>query len=151
MSDTFYKYYFNMKSNFKQMNISKIKKNKIFIKDGIFTLTFDLNNLFECSFCGKFKKCDYKKCKHIYFIFTNYYKLDFDDLFILWKNNNYDKLIENKPFDYSNEECGFCLDSIFYDKFKSYDQCLNCGSCYHIKCLKQYQNYECINCKNRII
>jgi hypothetical protein len=151
MSDIFYRYYLNLKNDFKNIMITKIKKNKIFIKDGIFIINYDLNDLMKCSFCGNFNECDYRKCKHIYFILTSHYKLDFYDLFFLWKNNNYKKLLKTEKFDYTNEECGFCLDTIIYDKYKLYNQCLNCGNCYHNKCLRQFQKNDCINCKSKII
>ena len=32
-----------------------------------------------------------------------------------------------------------------------YNQCLNCGNCYHNKCLRQFQKNDCINCKSKII
>ena len=60
------------------------------------------------------------------------------------------KLLNKEKFDYSSEECGFCLDNIDYNKYKLYNQCLNCGSCYHNKCLKQFQKNICINCKEMI-
>ena len=147
MSDIFYRYYTNLKNDFKRMTITKIKKNSIFIRDGILTIKFDLKDLSNCTFCGSFNECDYRKCKHIYFILVNHYKLDFYDLFFIWKNNNYKKLFNKEKFDYSNEECGFCLDDIDYDKYKLYNQCLNCSSCYHYKCLRQFQKNDCINCK----
>jgi hypothetical protein len=150
MSDIFYKYYSNLKNDFKKFIILKVKKNNIFIKDGILNIKFNLNDLTKCSFCGNYKECDYRKCKHIYFILTRHYNLDFYDCFFVWKNNNYDKLINNENFDYSGEECGFCLDDINYDNYKIYNQCLNCGSCYHNKCFKQFQKSNCINCKEII-
>ena len=58
MSDIFYRYYTNLKNNFKKMTITKIKKNKIFIRDGILIIQFDLKNLTKCTFCGSFNECN---------------------------------------------------------------------------------------------
>jgi len=131
----------------KFINIKK-NKNKTFLHDGIFKITFD--NFTNCTICGKFNICKYTKCKHIYAILIKDYKLSLYDLFFLWKNNNYDKLLNGETFDYSYEDCSFCLDQINYDKNKSYTQCLNCGCCYHIKCLRQYDKIICINCNINI-
>ena len=124
MSDIFYRYYINLKNDFNKITITKMKKNKIFIKDGFLILNYDLNDLTKCSLCGSFNECDYRKCKHIYFILSNYHNLDFYDIFYIWKNDNYKNLLNNKKFDYKLEECGFCLDTIYYDKYKLYNQCL---------------------------
>ena len=81
------------------------------------------------------------------------------DLYYLWKNDNYSKLKidknihvnsndSNYSFDYSPDECIFCLQPINYNESDKYvSQCLNCGICYHDKCHRRYDKNECINCK----
>ncbi len=147
MSDIFYKYYNDILNDIKFITIKKNNK-KTFLQDGILKIKFD--DLINCTTCGKFTECEYTKCKHIYTILIKDYKLNFYDLFFLWKNNNYDKLLNNNQFDYSFEDCNFCLDQINYEKNKSYTQCLECGCCYHIKCLRQYDKFNCINCTKNI-
>lgn len=147
MSDIFYKFYLNMLENIKFIHIKK-GKNKLFLQDGLFKIKFD--NLTNCTTCGKFTQCEYTKCKHIYAILIKEYKLNFHDLFFLWKNNNFHNLIENKEFDYTPEDCNFCLEQIDYTKNRTYTQCLKCGCCYHIKCLRQYDKIVCINCNSSI-
>ena len=149
MNEVFYKYYIDILKNIATLTIFKKKKSTISIKDGFLSFNINLKNLNECQCCGKFKMCDYRKCKHIYFILVDYYKLTYNDLFFLWKNNNYEKLLKNETFDYSEEECSVCIDSIFYNKQK-YVHCLNCGVCYHSKCINKCKDTKCLNCMQLI-
>ena len=143
MNDIFYNYYIKKIDDVKHITITK-KKNALNVKDGL--ITFSLKTLNECTICGFFNLCDYRKCNHIYAVLINHYKLSYNDLFYLWKNDNYENLINNKPFDYSPEECTICLDVINYKN--KYVHCLNCGICYHSKCINRCKDTKCLNCMN---
>ena len=73
-------------------------------------------------------------------------------MFFLWKNNNYENLLDNNKYDYTSEECAFCLERIdYFDKSENISlkncQCLNCGNCFHQKCIRHYNKPTCLNCK----
>ena len=156
MSQNFYKYYNDILDKSKHLSLlNNRKKNKIIIQDGILKIDFNLKHrksLLKCKVCGEWNECDYQKCKHIYYILINHFKLDFVDLFFIWKNNNYNKIFFNEKFDYNSEDCMFCLQKInYFDNqgninFNNY-QCLNCGICSHNKCERHYDKKTCINCK----
>ena len=111
MSQNFFKYYNDILDNSKYLSILyNKKKNKIVVQDGILKIDFNLDDqksLVKCKVCKEWKECDYKKCKHIYYILTNHFKLDFVDLFFLRKNNNYNKIFLNEKLNYDSEDCIF--------------------------------------------
>lgn len=146
--------------------VRNYKKRKIIVYDYLLKIEFDINlPLLNCKICGQFRECDYKKCKHIYAVIINKngFNLGYNlkDLYYLWKNNNFEKLrLEdnnintncntNYKFDYTPDECIFCLQLInLNDNGMFISQCLNCGICYHDKCHRRYDKQECINCKKQ--
>lgn len=148
--------------------VRNYKKGKIIVYDFMIKIEFGINSspLTNCKICGQFKECDYKKCKHIYAVIThqNGYNLGYNlkDIYYLWKNNNFSKLCitesnsnhsnlnTNYNFDYTPDECIFCLQKIKFNENGMFiSQCLNCGICYHDKCHRRYDKQECINCKEQ--
>ena len=142
----FNQYYQNLSNKINNLDI-KFRKNKFIIKDGIFTIY--ISDIKTCSLCGDFKLCDYFKCYHIYGILIKYYKLNYNQLFFLWKNDNYQKLLNKQEFDYSMEECIVCFDKINY--YKQFIQCTLCGICYHNKCINKCKDDKCLNCQGKLI
>jgi len=132
---------------------SKKNKNYFLLKDGILQLSVIFNNDgINCQICQNPKKCNMKKCYHSYYILIKHFKLNLSQLSLLWKDDNWEKFIENHQFiaDYSNEECGICLENIErrdgFNDFNNIYQCLNCTNFIHTKCKKKFKKDECIYC-----
>jgi hypothetical protein len=132
---------------------TKNKKNTFTLKDGIIKLKISFfKDKIECNWCTNPKLCSLKKCKHIYFLLINHYKLSIDELCLLWRDNNWEIFFEDKqkkPNSYLNEDCGICLEEIEqnnYVNFTKIYQCLDCSNFTHHKCLKQINKDHCIFC-----
>ena len=135
----------NNKKKKKDKNIFKLKEGYV-----NFFVKFEENKI-ECNFCNNPKICSLRKCRHVYFILINHFKLDIYNLTLLWRNDNWKQFLnEGKLFDdFSEEECGVCLDEIEKNNkidFKNIYQCLDCGNFSHQKCLKRLKEDHCLYC-----
>ena len=147
MSQQFYDYYNFIKKGFDILKSNKTKT--IFrIKQHYYIFNVDLKNI-KCDWCKDLPLCNLKKCYHIYHLYEKIYKISPFDLEFLWKNDNYLKVIvgEDILFDEKDTECMICLEDTFPDYTKLYC-CLNCGTYYHIKCLRKMKKSKCLNCCN---
>ena len=154
MSKEFRDYLNNMTTNF--IILKQNKSNTVFtMKEGFVKFVVDIKKL-SCTFCKEVKECSLKKCKHIYFIYSNVYNVDYHDLQFLWVNDNYKRIIKSEEIKLEDEDtcCMVCLEdasnkNINFDKIK---HCLDCGKFYHLKCLKNIKKenneIKCLMCTN---
>ena len=156
MSQQLYNYFKNIENKLNSISLIQSKKNKkntFYLKDGIFKLfvKFNKNNI-DCQMCKNPKLCSLKKCHHIYYVLIHIYKLDLKQISLIWKDDNWEKFINQEIIDFNNkwneEECGICLDEIITKKFNYYDiyQCLECGNLMHNKCLRKTEENHCLFC-----
>ena len=138
-----------------KMFITKHKKNnkkKYHIKDGIVNLVVSLDkDKIECNWCKNPKLCSLNKCKHVYFLLLNHFNLNIHQVCLLWREDNWEKFFtkDELPIDYSEEDCGICLEEIQINnkvQFHKLNQCLDCGNFTHLKCLQQIKKDHCIFC-----
>ena len=130
----------------------KDKKNIFKLKEGFikFQVEFKKDSI-NCNLCKNPKLCSLKKCRHVYFLLINHFKLDIYQMSLLWKDGNWEKFYENHEIedDYTKEECGVCLDEIEKNgkiRFDSIYQCLDCGNFSHHKCLRKVKEDHCLFC-----
>ena len=88
----------------------------------------------------------------MYFLLFNHFNLNIHQVCLLWREDNWEKFFYDNtklPKDYSEEDCGICLEEIQINdtvQFNKLNQCLECGNFTHLKCLKQIKKDHCIFC-----
>jgi hypothetical protein len=159
--------YVNNKKSYKTGNLkltTKYKKNKLkklFVRDGIISIPFNINNLFEKAegtphlWCGL---CSTNECNHINYIYNILFKIDLNLIRLLYCNDFNFSLIDfdiNKFYDYCYKylddiECCYCLDKL-NTKYEFWC-CDNCKHLIHNKCISEWikKNNECPLCKQKI-
>ncbi|VVU95471.1 hypothetical protein CPAV1605_1222 [seawater metagenome] len=163
MSDQFYSYLNTIYPKFNNLSLvtsrkKKSKKHHYIIKDGIIQMTvkFESGGI-NCMLCKNPKQCNLKKCHHVYYIFLKVLNFNIHQLGLLWKDNNWNDFYykDIKPKDYSQEECGICLEEIEekkgYINFEKIYQCLDCGCFIHKKCLNKAKEKHCLFCFTPLI
>jgi hypothetical protein len=150
---------FNYYVNIKKRKKKKIHSPKSFtIVDGFFKLKLTLIPSIRCD-CPNTSKTTFYCC-HILKILTEYFKLSsivisflhepeiytmFSDL--IERNEDEDKyneiLIKTIHDKYSEIECGICIESILYKRFKyRIYHCDNCNNYVHYKCMEKWHSQK---------
>ncbi len=156
MSNQLYSYLDSIYSKLNKLSLvttkKKTKKHDYIIKDGIIQMKvkFDEKGI-NCMMCKNPSMCNLRKCHHVYFILIKILKIKISQLTLLWKDDNWENFIKNNIIneDFSNEECGICLEEIEQNgkiNFSKIYQCLDCGCFVHNKCINKAKEKHCLFC-----